>query len=122
LHVNLDQRGITLGSALWPLCRYRHNGHWSGAEKRLNRDLKNRFGTKAYAAEELIAELTAAFLCAHLGIEGELRRAGYIADWIQLLKEDERAIFTAASKASQAADFLRQFSETAPAEEPELVT
>ena len=86
-------------------------GHWSGAEKRLNRDLKNRFGTRAYAAEELIAELTAAFLCAHLGIEGELRHAGYIADWIQLLKEDDRAIFTAASKASQAADFLRAFSE-----------
>jgi len=58
--------------------------HWSGAERRLNRDLKHRFGTKAYAAEELIAELTAAFLCALLGIEGELRHAGYIADWIQL--------------------------------------
>jgi antirestriction protein ArdC len=86
-------------------------GHWSGAEKRLNRDLKNRFGTKAYAAEELIAELAAAFLCAFLGIEGELRHAGYIADWIRLLKEDDRAIFTAASKASQAADFLRRFSE-----------
>jgi hypothetical protein len=51
-------------------------------------------------------ELTAAFLCAHLGIQGELRHAGYIADWISLLKEDDRAIFTAASKASQAADFL----------------
>jgi antirestriction protein ArdC len=48
-------------------------------EKRLNRDLKNRCGTKAYAAEELIAELTAAFLCAHLEIEGELRHAGYRA-------------------------------------------
>ena len=86
-------------------------GHWSGAERRLNRDLKHRFGTRAYAAEELIAELTAAFLCAHLGIEGELRHAGYIADWIQLLKQDDRAIFTAASKASQAADYLRTFSE-----------
>jgi antirestriction protein ArdC len=95
-------------------------GHWTAAEKRLNRDLKNRFGTKAYAAEELVAELTAAFLCAHLGIQGELRHAGYIADWIGLLKEDDRAIFTAASKASQAADYLRQFSETAPAEESEL--
>src|ERR1019366_2315961 len=95
-------------------------GHWSGAEKRLNRDLKNRFGTKAYAAEELIAALTAAFLCALLGIEGELRHAGYIADWIQLLKEDDRAIFTAASKASQAADFLRTFSEDTPAETTEL--
>ena len=94
-------------------------GHWSGAERRLNRDLKNRFGTKAYAAEELVAELTAAFLCALLGIEGELRHAGYIADWIQLLKEDDRAIFTAASKASQAADFLRAFSKGEVHAEPE---
>jgi antirestriction protein ArdC len=94
-------------------------GHWVGAEKRLNRDLKNRFGTKAYAAEELVAELTAAFLCAHLGIQGELRHAGYIADWIRLLKEDDRAVFTAASKANQAADFLRAFSEDTSAEENE---
>ena len=84
-------------------------GHWSGHESRLNRDLKNRFGTKAYAAEELIAEMTSAFLCAHLGINGELRHASYIDSWIALLKEDNRAIFTAASKASQAADFLRSF-------------
>ncbi len=79
--------------------------------KRLNRDLRNRFGTQAYAAEELIAELTSAFLCAHLGVNGELRHASYIDHWIALLKEDNRAIFTAASKASQAADCLRSFSE-----------
>lgn len=85
--------------------------HWSGHESRLNRDLKNRFGTKAYAAEELVAELGAAFLCAHLGIEGQLRHAGYIDSWLLLLKEDNRAIFTAASKASYATDYLRSFSE-----------
>jgi len=85
--------------------------HWSGHEKRLKRDLKNRFGTKAYAAEELVAELGAAFLCAHLGVEGQLRHAEYLANWLELLKEDNRAIFTAASKASQAADYLRRFSE-----------
>ena len=85
--------------------------HWTGHEKRLNRDLKNRFKTRAYAAEELIAELTAAFLCAHLDIQGELRHAGYIDDWISLLKEDDRAVFTAASKASQAANYLKSISE-----------
>lgn len=85
--------------------------HWSGHEARLNRDLNNRFGTRAYAAEELVAELGAAFLCAHLGVQGELRHAGYIENWLTLLKEDDRAIFTAASKASQAADYLRAFSE-----------
>ena len=87
--------------------------HWSGHKTRLDRDLNNRFGTKAYAAEELVAELGAAFLCAHLGVEGQLRHAGYIDSWLSLLKEDDRAIFTAASKASAAADYLRSFSEEA---------
>ncbi len=85
--------------------------HWTGAKHRLDRDMKSRFGTQEYAAEELVAELTSAFLCARLGITGELRHAGYIDNWIALLKEDDRAIFTAASKASQAADYLRTFSE-----------
>jgi antirestriction protein ArdC len=57
-----------------------------------------------------VPEPTAAFLCAHLGITGELRHADYIAMWISLLKQDDRAIFTAASNASQAANFLRAFS------------
>jgi len=92
-------------------------GHWSGHETRLNRDLKNRFGTQAYAAEELVAELTSAFLCAHLRIAGDLRHASYIDNWIALLKQDNRAIFTAASKASQAADFLRSFTEKVQQEE-----
>ena len=85
--------------------------HWTGHEKRLNRNLKNRFGTRAYAAEELVAELGAAFLCAHLGVQGQLRHAGYIDSWLSMLKEDDRAIFTAASRASAAADYLRSFSE-----------
>ncbi len=85
--------------------------HWTGPKTRLDRDLSGRFGTKSYAAEELVAELGAAFLCAHLGIKGELRHAEYIGNWLELLKADDRAIFTAASKASQAADYLRSFSE-----------
>ena len=55
--------------------------------------------------------MNAAFLCAHLGITGQLRHADYIASWISLLKEDDRAIFTAARQASKAADYLRSFSE-----------
>lgn len=86
-------------------------GHWSGHKPRLDRDLSGRFGTRAYAAEELVAEFTAAFLCAHLWITGDLRHAGYLAAWLDLLRHDARAIFTAASKASQAADYLRSFSE-----------
>jgi antirestriction protein ArdC len=55
--------------------------------------------------------MTAAFLSAHLDLKGELRHASYISTWIDLLKEDSRAIFTAASLASKAADYLRAFSE-----------
>src|SRR4051812_23821348 len=81
--------------------------HWTGSASRLNRDLKNRFGSRAYAAEELIAELGAAFLSAEFGFDGDVRNAGYIATWIDLLKADKRAFFTAVSKAQAAADYLR---------------
>lgn len=91
--------------------------HWSGHDTRLKRDLRGRFGTQAYAAEELVAELGAAFLCAHLEVRGQLRHADYIGNWLKLLKDDHRAIFTAASKASQAADYLRSFSDVMHSEE-----
>ena len=78
-----------------------------GAQGRLDRDLKGRFGQAAYAAEELIAELGAAFLAAEFSFNGDVRHAGYIATWISLLRNDKRAFFTAASKAQAAADYLR---------------
>jgi antirestriction protein ArdC len=81
--------------------------HWSGHRSRLDRDLKNRFGSRNYAAEELVAELGAAFLCAEFGFDGDLRHAGYVSHWIELLKGDKRAFFTACSQASKAADYLR---------------
>jgi len=80
--------------------------HWTGHQKRLNRDLSGRFGNEAYAAEELIAELSSAFLCAQIGIQGELQHKGYIQSWLKVLKNDKRAIFTAASHASKAAEYL----------------
>jgi len=82
-------------------------GHWTGHKSRLDRDLRGRFGERAYAAEELVAELSAAFLSAEFAIDGDLRHAGYIQSWIGLLKADNRAFFTAASKAQAAADYLR---------------
>ena len=81
--------------------------HWSGHKSRLDRDLKHRFGSRSYAAEELVAELGAAFLCAEFGFDGDTHSAGYIATWIKLLKADGRAFFTACSHASKAADYLR---------------
>jgi antirestriction protein ArdC len=65
--------------------------HWSGHKSRLDRDLKHRFGSRNYAAEELVAELGAAFLRAEFGFDGDVRNAGYIASWIDLLKADRRA-------------------------------
>jgi len=90
--------------------------HWSGHKSRLDRDLKNRFGSRNYAAEELIAELGAAFLCAEFGFDGDVRNAGYIGPWVELLKADKRAFFTASSQASKAADYLRGLALAAPAE------
>lgn len=91
--------------------------HWTGAAHRLARDLSGRFGSAAYAAEELVAELGAAFVCATLGLGTEPRwdHAGYIASWLELLKADKRAIFTAASKAQQAADWMHRCSAEAAA-------
>jgi antirestriction protein ArdC len=80
--------------------------HWTGHKARLDRDLKGRFGQAAYAAEELIAELGAAFLAAEFSFDGDVRHAGYTATWISLLRNDKRAFFTAASKAQAAADYL----------------
>jgi antirestriction protein ArdC len=117
--IQMPQRGDFSSSESFRATLLHELGHWSGHEKRLNRDLKNRFGSRAYAAEELVAELTSAFLCAHLGVTVELRHASYIDTWIALLREDNRAIFTAASKASQAADFLRSFTAEAQQEEDE---
>jgi antirestriction protein ArdC len=90
--------------------------HWSGHKSRLDRDSKNRFGSRKYAAEELIAELGAAFLCAEFGFDGDVRSAGYIASWIELLKADKRAFFTACSHASKAANYLRGLALAEPAE------
>lgn len=88
-------------------------GHWTGHKSRLDRDLKSRFNEQAYAAEELIAELCAAFLCAEFGFDNaQDNQASYIDNYLKLLKSDKRAIFTAASKAQQAADYLRGLALT----------
>ena len=83
--------------------------HWTGHKDRLERfkAMAIRFGTAAYAGEELVAELGSAFQCAEFGFNNDVRDAGYIAHWIRLLKEDSKAFFTAASAAQKAVDYLR---------------
>lgn len=87
--------------------------HWTGSKKRADRDLSGRFGDNKYAAEELVAEMGAAFVCNNLSITTEPREdhAKYIKSWLKVLKDDKRAVFTAASKAQAAVDYLDSLQE-----------
>ena len=80
--------------------------HASGHESRLKRITPARFGSEEYAFEELVAELGAAMLCAHCGIDGDLRHAGYIESWLKALRNDKKFILSASAKAQQAMDYL----------------
>jgi antirestriction protein ArdC len=93
-------------------------GHWTAHPARLNRDLQHRYGSSAYAREELIAELASAFLCAHLNVVPQVRHADYLGHWLQILKEDAKAIFHAASQASKACDFILAFQSGSEAAIP----
>jgi antirestriction protein ArdC len=80
--------------------------HATGHKNRLDRKILNPFGSKDYAREELVAEMGSAFLCAALGIVPTVRHADYLGSWLEVLREDNRAIVRAASQASKAADWL----------------
>jgi antirestriction protein ArdC len=101
--------GIIFCAALWVLCRYRHKTHWTKHPNRLNRDLgRKQYGDEGYAQEELVAELGACFLAADLGFEPmpESHHAAYIQSWLQVLKDDKRFIFQAASHAQKAVEYI----------------
>lgn len=91
--------------------------HWSGAKTRLDRGKNNKFGDAAYAFEELVAELGAAFLCGATGVESAPREdhSQYIQNWLQALKSDKKFIFSASSQAQKAVDYLFSFQEQAEA-------
>ena len=91
--------------------------HWTSHESRCNRELGKRFGDEAYAVEELIAELGSAVTMAHLELEltPRLDHASYLSSWLKVLKADSRAIFTTASAAQRACDWL-----TARAQSPAI--
>jgi antirestriction protein ArdC len=82
--------------------------HWTGHGTRCDRPLRNAFGSKAYAKEELVAELGAAFLCQQFGISAELREdhAQYLKSWLECLRGDKKFIFNAASLAQKAVDYI----------------
>ena len=92
------------GTALHELC------HWTGHSSRLNRVLGSRHHIEAYAYEELVAEIGAAFLCAHSGLEARLEHASYVDHWLDALRRDKRLIFVAAGAAQRAADFVLEMA------------
>ena len=89
------------------------HAHWTGHPDRLNRDLTGRFGSDGYAMEELVAELSAAFTCAMLGISPTPRpdHAAYLALWLRVLRADSKALHLVAGKAQAATDYLVSFGE-----------
>lgn len=93
----------------WHRTAFHELGHWAGGSSRLNRDQTGAFGSVAYGKEEMCAELTGAFVCAALGITPTVRHADYIGSWLEIIREDNRAILRAASAASKAADYLLAF-------------
>lgn len=92
--------------------------HWTGHENRAKRQLGQRFGKEIYAAEELVAEIGAAFLCAEFGVAGKLQHASYIQSWIRVLQNDKNAIFTASRLAQDATDYLERTTGRVPTEAP----
>jgi len=93
----------------WHRTAFHELGHWVGGAARLNRDQSGVFGSVAYGKKELVAELTASFVCAALGITPTVRHADYIGSWLEIIRGDDRAILRAASAASKAADYLLAF-------------
>lgn len=88
--------------------------HWTSHKSRCDRQLGKRFGNDRYAMEELIAEIGSAFLCAQTGVDlTQLQHASYLDSWLRVLKADKRAIFTAASKAKAASEYVINASTTA---------
>ena len=125
--IQMPERNLFIGTATsmptesYESTRLHETAHWAGAAHRLNRDFGERFGDKAYAFEELVAELSAAYLCAGLEITNTPRadHAQYIANWLEVLKGDTKAVFSAASLATRAVDYLHSLQpKPDPAPDP----
>ena len=112
--IQLPNKTAFQGEANYYATAFHELAHWTGAKHRLDRDLdKGKFGNPAYAFEELVAEMSAAFLCADYRIQGELRHAGYIQHWLKACRDDSKAIFKAAALAQKAVDYIQGLDATA---------
>jgi antirestriction protein ArdC len=105
--ITLPEVGQFVSVEAYLATRFHETGHWTGAKSRLDRDLSGRFGSDSYAMEELVAELTSAFLCGHFNIEGQgLQHPEYLAHWLKVLRKDKHAIFQPARMATEASNFI----------------
>ena len=80
--------------------------HWTAHKSRLNRPIRNKQGSKTYAFEELIAEISASFICCLLGFKYSTQHSAYVKTWMEVLKQDKKAIFKASSQAQKATEFI----------------
>ena len=104
-HIQLPPEHAFRGPPEFAATALHELGHWTGHPSRLNRDMQTRYGSAAYAMEELRAELASAFVASELGIPTDIpQHASYIASWIKPLREDNREIFRAAADAQRIAD------------------
>ena len=109
-HIQLPPEHAFRGPPEWAATALHELAHWTGHPTRLNRDLANKFGSGAYAQEELRAELASVFVGSELGLPTDIpQHASYIGSWIKALKEDKREIFRAAADAQKIADMQLSF-------------
>ncbi|MEI7607540.1 MAG: zincin-like metallopeptidase domain-containing protein [Rhodospirillaceae bacterium] len=108
--IQLPPRSSFRSAADWSATAMHELGHWSGAKSRLDRDLTGRFGSSAYAAEELRAEIASAFIGAELNLPSDIaNHASYISSWVSVLRNDKREIFRAAADAMRISDYCLSF-------------
>jgi antirestriction protein ArdC len=109
-HVQMPPRVAFKSPEGWASTILHELGHWSGHPSRLDRNLTGRFGTQAYAMEELRAELASAFIGNELGIPAGIdNHASYLSSWLDVLRKDKREIFRASADAQRIADYLLGF-------------
>jgi antirestriction protein ArdC len=110
-HIQLPPQGAFATATGFCETLIHEMSHWTGAETRLNRDLRNRFGSFDYAREELRAEIGQMMVCGELGIADcdFSNNAAYVASWLEKLRSDRKEIFRAAADAQRIADYLLAF-------------
>ena len=109
-HIQMPPPHSFQSASGWSSTIVHESAHWSGAAHRLNRDLRNRFGSHDYAREEVRAELGQFFICSELGVPCDFANtAAYLASWLETLKSDRKEVFRAAADAQRIADYLLAF-------------